>query len=352
MSPCSHKTNSFKVIIPALVKNIVDDQDLPVKAGHLNAISATEIEVKLDTMLDTPLAVKIDPIKLQLQIPKKDGDDDEDNDAAFLELELPETKVDGETEVKFPNQVVKVKDEKDLTAWFNAFFDNAQTDLRVTARDLTSHLGALKYVVDLDKNIQVNGLTYLEGFSAIDMEFILPPDDKGDNIKGLLNIPNSGNLELGLQNPSFFMMAGDVKLGLVTLPDLVLKPGNNSADFKGQFYFDALVPNLPGILSSQGTGISEGVINLNCTGNSTVDGNGDPIPYLEGVLNNKHIPLKIPITDLLSDLMSAFMDGGSLGDLDLGGGGNSTGGGLLDGLTNVFGNSSLFEGMLDRFEDS
>lgn len=304
-------------------------------------LSPRKLQMELDTVLDTPLRVKIDPLGLKLQIPHGEHA----GKGPFLIVDLPEKKIDGETKVNFPDQEVDIMDEEQLTAWFNDFFDAETTELRVVVPEMTAHLGALTYVVELDKTIKVPGLNYLDGFSSIDQEIMIPPDDNGDNIKGHLNIPNSGTMTLGLANPSFFMVAGDVKLGLVTLPKLELKPGNNTAFFHGKLYLDSLIPNLPAILESQGTALNKGYIAVNCTGNSTYTDDGEQVKYLEGVLNIKKIPLRIPITQLLSSLLGGLMGGG-------GGLGNSTeGGSLLDRLGNVVGNGTLFDGMLDHFEN-
>lgn len=304
--------------------------------------------MELDTILDTPLAVKCDPLGLELRIPHGEYKDN----GAFVVVDLPGKDIDGETEIEFPSQEVDIVDEEQLTAWFNDFFDQATTELRVVVPELTAHLSSLKYTVELNSVIKVPGLNYLDGFSSIDQEIMIPPEDNGDNIKGHLNIPNSGTLTLGLANPSFFMVAGGVKLGLVTLPGLVLEPGNNTIFFHGQLYLDALIPNLSDILASQGTALSEGYLDVNCTGNSTYTDDGEQVKYLEGVLNNKEIPLRIPLTQLLSSLLSGVMGDDGLGDLG-GGLGNLTDiGSLVDGLGGVIGNDTLFEGMLDHFENS
>lgn len=298
--------------------------------------------MELDTILDTPLGVKIDPIGLRLQMPHGEHADK----GAFLVVDLPESKVDGETEIKFPSQKVDIDDEKQLTAWFNDFFDAETTDLRVVVPEMTAHLGALKYTVKLDKTIKVPGLNYLDGFSSIDQEIMIPPENNGDNIKGHLNIPNAGTMTLGLANPSFFMMVGDVELGLVTLPGLELKPGNNTAFYHGKLNLDAVIPNLPDILASQGTALTDGYLAVNCTGNSTYNDDGEQIKYLEGVLNTKKIPLRIPITQLMSSLLGGLMgDGGALGN-------GADGGSLFDRLGDVVGNKTLFDGMLDHFENA
>lgn len=297
--------------------------------------------MELDTVLDTPLAVKIDPLGLRLQMPHGEHADK----GPFLITDLPKQKVNGETEINFPDQEVDIMDEAQLTAWFNDFFDAETTDLRVVVPEMTAHLGALKYTVKLDKTIKVPGLNYLDGFSSIDQEIMIPPEENGDNIKGHLNIPNSATMTLGLANPSFFMIAGDVKLGLVTLPNLELKPGNNTVFYHGKLYLDSLIPNLPAILESQGTSLTDGYLAVNCTGNSTYTDDGEQVKYLEGVLNTKQIPLRIPLTQLMSSLLGGLMGGDGL----LGNG--TDGGSLLDRLGDVVGNGTLFDGMLDRFEN-
>lgn len=298
--------------------------------------------MELDTIIDTPLGVKTDPLSLGLQIPHGEHA----GKGPFLTINLPEKKIDGETEVKFPNQEVNIIDEEQLTAWFNDFFDAETTELRVVEPEVTVRLGALTYTAELDKVIKVPGLNYLDGFSSVDLEMMIPPDDNGDNIKGHLNIPNSATMTLGLANPSFFMMAGDVKLGLVTLPGLELKPGNNTAFFHGRLYLDAVIPNLPAILASQGTALNEGYIAINCTGDSTYTDDGERVKYLEGVLNTKKIPLRIPTMWLLSSLLGELMGGGG------GLGGSAEGGSFLDRLGNVVSNGTLFDRMLDHFENS
>ncbi|KAK4184341.1 hypothetical protein QBC35DRAFT_535040 [Podospora australis] len=334
----------FKVIIPVIIRNIVDDQELPVRGGILTAESPSQLRMKLDTMLDTPLGVKIDPMSLKLQMPAADGNDKDHPDAPFLTLELPEQHINGDTEVIIPEQVVTVADQAQLTAWFNDFFEKEEADLRVIARGMTAHLGALKYKVDLQKTIKVQGLNYLKGFGTTSMSFMIPPDKDGNNIRGTLNIPNAGVLTLGLGTLSFHLRSGKVDLGLVTVPNLSLKPGNNSAEFSGRFYFDQLVPNLSEILESQREAIKEGYLEIFATGNNTIAKDGSHIKYLERVLNSKAIPFRVPVISLLMDVVSGFLAGG--------GEGGGPQGQLLETLGAVVGNTTLLEGMLGHFEQA
>ncbi|KAL2255657.1 hypothetical protein VTK26DRAFT_2935 [Humicola hyalothermophila] len=335
----------FKVIIPAIIKNVVDDQELPVRSGALNFTSPTHLHMSMDTSLDTPLGVKIDPLPLKMYQTQDHVDGDGENKDAqtpFLTLQMPEQHIHHETNVTIPDQILEVGDYTQLVGWFNEFFDKEYAPLRIRGDDLSAHLGALHYTVDLDKTILVPGLNYLHGFGIQEMEFTIPPDPSGFNMRGVLNIPNAGVITLGLGNVSFNVLAGDVNLGLVHIYNLDLKPGNNTPPFEGVFYFDQLIPNLSAILESQRESLADGgTLLLHTAGNSTFH-KGQRIKYIEDVLNRKRIPFRIPAMTFLLDVVSGLLAGG--------GANGTTQMPLLDTVADVLGNRTLFEGMLDHFE--
>ncbi|KAL2161766.1 hypothetical protein VTH06DRAFT_7549 [Thermothelomyces fergusii] len=334
----------FKVIIPAVIKKVVKDQELPVRGGALNFTAPTHLNMSMDTMLDTPLGVKIDPMPLSLYEPPADPEhDDTDVKGPFLKLQMPDQHVKGETEVRIPEQVVEVLDQRQITAWFNEFFDKEVVDLHIKAEDgMRVRLGTLGYKVGLDKTVKVPGLNYLDGFGVLDMHFSIPPDPAtGRNLRGRLSIPNASVIALGMGNVSFNILAGEVNLGLVHLYDFDLLPGDNAPAFDGEFYFDRLLPNLAAILESQQAALADGVVELHARGNSTIN-YGRHIPYIEGVLNTKRIPMRIPVTTLLLNLADALV---SRGD------GALQGVPLLENLGDVLGNRTLFEQMLSHWDD-
>jgi hypothetical protein len=281
----------------------------------------------LNTSLDTPLGVKIDPTYLNLY--NKNTSDF----SPFLKLRLPEQHVHHKTEVLITNQTVAVTNETELLLWFNQFFDLPQVPLSIQA-DTNVHLGALKYTPELDKTIKIPSLNYLAGFGVSDMQFVLPPKN-GKNMKGHLNIPNSGALTLGLGNLTFNLMSGKTRLGLVNIYDLQLRPGNNTPPFDGNFFFDELVPNLAEILDGQKTALAQGNIEFNATGNATVV-DGKHVKYIEGVLNTKRIRFTIPVISILSDVISALLGGGSDS--------------LFDMFGEAIGNTTLIEHLLDHWD--
>ncbi|CAG9990073.1 unnamed protein product [Clonostachys byssicola] len=319
----------FKVIIPAIIQNILNGQKLPIDGGALQALSPTHVNMSLLTSLNTPLGVKLDPVDLYLY-------NKETNPVSpFFKLRLPELHINHRTDVIVTNQTLLVTNETELLIWFNQFFDRPKVELSLKG-DPNIFLGILSYKRHLDKAIEVPSLNYLDGFGLVDLDFMLRSNDTKFNMKGNLNIPNSGALSLGLGNLTFNLESGPTRLGLVHLYDVQLRPGNNTVPFDGNFFFDELVPNLSEVLDSQKEWLSNGYFKFNATGNSTIV-NGQHIKYIEGVLNQKHIGFTVPVVSLLSDVI-----GGLLG-VDQGS--------LLNIFGGALGNSTLFEQLLGHWGD-
>lgn len=291
------------------------------------ALSPTTLNMSLDTSLNSPLAARIKATELDLY------NKETEPYSPFLTITLPETKIHHKTETGITNQTLKIDDLDELIKWFNGVFDEPEVSVAVKG-DPTIKLSSLSYHPSLKTEVKVKTLNYLEGFGVKEMDFVMPPAANGYNLKGVLNIPNSGSLALHLGNLSFNMMAGDVNLGLANIYDTVLNPGDNTPFFDGVLYFDRLIPNLGAILDSQKDTLAKGVLAFNATGNATVI-NGEHIMYVEKVLNSKHIPFELPIMSLLSSLLKGLMadDKSSLTDF----------------VGELTGNSTLLENMLDHF---
>ncbi|KEY67061.1 hypothetical protein S7711_04735 [Stachybotrys chartarum IBT 7711] len=319
----------FEVIIPALVQNIVNDQTLPIHSGIIRALSPTQLSISLNTSLNTPLPARIEPMDMYLY------NENTTDYSPFVKLSLPEQHVHHRTYIVVTNQTVTVDNEDELVAWFNDIFDLPLAGLSVRASPRI-HLGALSYDPSLDITVEVPALNALNGFDIQSMEFLMEPNENGRNLRGYLNLPNAGVLTLGLGNVTFNMMSGDTQLGIITLYNAELPPGNNTREFDGNIYFDQLIPNLSAILDSQQNALSQGFIEINATGNATVV-NGEHIAFVERVFRTKSLLVQIPIVRLLGDVINSVLDGGQES--------------LVDAFGDVFGNATLFDHIMDHWDE-
>ncbi|KAK9776814.1 hypothetical protein AB5N19_10692 [Seiridium cardinale] len=317
----------FLVILPAIVQRIVDNQSLPISGGAFIVLSPTQMMISLDTSLDTPIPAELDPLTLQLY---NHGTPDF---SPFLDLDLPEVHINGNTDIKVVNQTVTVINQTELESWFDNIFDQPVTDLSVRG-DGTVHLGALHANAYIDKTVQVRSLNELSGFGIQDLSLIYPALEDGTNIKGTLNLPNWGALTLGLGDLSLNLFSGDVRLGLITIFNVNIPPGNNTCNFTGELYLHDLVANFGKVLDSQTDALNDGKVQIDAVGNMTVV-NGQRIPFIESVLNNKRVTSYVSVIKLASDVINSLT-----------GGGNAS---LVDVLGEVIGNNTLIEQALSHW---
>ncbi|KAK8091444.1 hypothetical protein PG997_001805 [Apiospora hydei] len=320
----------FLVILPAIVQRIVDDQGLPIKGGAFLCLSPTQMMISLETSLKTPLAARIDPLTMFLY------NKETPEFSPFLNLTLPEQKLDGETAIVVTNRTVTITDEKELITWFDSVWDKPQTELSVRG-DSTVHLGALHSKVHLEKTVEVNSLNQLSGFGIEDLSSSSRPST------------TAATLTLGLGNVSLNLMAGDVRIGLITIYDVMIPPGNNTREFDGRLFLDQVAANLGTVLASQGEALNQGMIQIDATGNATVV-NGKHIPFVEAILNKKRVTSKIGVFTLLGDVIDSLTNSQQAAGNGTATSGN--GGSLVDLVGDTFGNSTLLSQALQHWKNA
>lgn len=321
------KTPRFLVIIPAIVQRILDNQPMNVTGGAFVALTPEKLNISITTSLDTPLPADIDPVTLFMY------NKDTPTFSPFVNITLPPLHVDGETAIVLTDQTVTVTNETELISWFSNVFDQEKVTLS-TRGDAAIHLGALHSNGHIEKTVEVNSLNKLKGFGIEHMQLMLPAKENGTNIQGTLNLPNWGALTLGIGNLSLNLMSGDLRIGLITIYDVYIPPGNNSRYFNGELYLDVLMQNIGTVLQSQSDALNEGNIQIDAIGNSTVV-NGQNIRFIEAILNNRRVSSTIPVVKLAGDLIASFTNGSQVN--------------LPELLDDVFGNSTLIEEVLSHW---
>jgi hypothetical protein len=159
--------------------------------------------------------------------------------------------------------------------------------------------------------------------------------ENGTNLKGTINLPNWGTLALSLGDVSFNLFSGEVRLGLITLYDLVMLPGNNTPSFSGELYLSELAQNFGKILDAESEALNNGQVRIDAVGNATVK-DGQHIPFVQNILNNKRLVSYTSVVKLASDVINSLA----------GGGGNQS---IVDVIGQIFGNDTLIEQALSHW---
>ncbi|KAI0159932.1 hypothetical protein GGR52DRAFT_168851 [Hypoxylon sp. FL1284] len=317
----------FLVIIPAIVQRIINNQEMPITGGAFKVLSPTQLNVSITTLLNSPLPADLDPVTLFIY------NKDTPTFSPFVNVTLPALHIDGDTEVNIKEQTVSITNETELISWFSRVFD--QPSVAISTRgDATVHLGKLHSSAHIEKTVQVDSLNKLSGFGIEHMQLMLPALENGTNIQGTLNLPNWGALTLSIGDLSLNLMAGDIRIGLITVYDVLLPHGNNSKYFNGELFLDVLVQNIGSILTSQEDALNNGNIQIDAVGNATTI-NGEHVRYVEAVLNKRRVSSTTPVTKLLGDLIGSFTNGSDVS--------------IPTMLDDIFGNSTFIEEVLTHW---
>ncbi|GAB1198105.1 hypothetical protein APSETT444_007413 [Aspergillus pseudonomiae] len=318
----------FVYIIPAIAQKILNDADLPIYAARILDPTPDTVSFSIDTSLKIPagLSVRIDPFSLSL------FNREAKPMVPVIDLSVDSYKLKGTTNISIITNNTAVLDR----AQFIQTLTKAVYSKRFTLSakgSTTGHLGALKAGVTLDKDVELDGLDKLSGFSIDAARLILPAEEDGTNLRGTATLPNHSVVTFALGNVTLNLKTAGIVVGQGYLENVVLSPGNNTMPLRATLDIRKVLANLIDILGAQVSALMDGKLEISASGNSTVY-DGKHIPYFEEVLNNLTITTRIPIMTILSDTLvgwreSGFLDGlnGTIGNL----------GGLLGNVENVSG---------------
>ncbi|KAK2606310.1 hypothetical protein QQS21_003241 [Conoideocrella luteorostrata] len=293
----------FKIIIPAVAQTIIRQQGIPIKSGTANTTDAHEVLVAVNTTINTPLGITIDSFPIEIYHAETHPY------TPFLNISVPTLHANKLTDVSIDTTALTVLNNTELVSWANQLVDSTEMPLSIRGTP-SVHLGSLSLRPRVDRDIKIAGLQGLRGFGIRDIQLILPADKLGHNVVGTANVPNWGVLRLNVGNVSLNVFTGDVRIGLITLFDVSLAPGNNTVRLNGTVDIPAIVANLGRVIKSQAGPLSRGLVEVNVTGNGTIM-NGRHITYVEDIIRRRKFAATLSITTLLGDVLSGVVGGGS-----------------------------------------
>ncbi|KAL4899245.1 hypothetical protein BDW74DRAFT_183988 [Aspergillus multicolor] len=318
----------FLIAIPAIAQRIVKDTSLPVYGAHITNPKPDAVTFTLDTGLTVPLglSVRLDPFDLNL------FNRDSDPEITYLTVPVPEYKIKGKTNISVTSNDTSVLDQDEFVKTLTKAVYSKRFTMSAIGKT-TGHLGAIKAGITLDKDVELDGLDQLSGFSIDEAVLVLPAMSDGSNLRGRATLPNHSVVTFAMGNVTLNLKSGSIILGTALLPNVTLLPGNNSVGFTGKADINSALANIGPILSAQTDALKNGEIELSASGNQTMF-NGEHIPYFERVLNNLTITARVPILKIVLDTLGDFLGEGSDG--------------VIEQLTDIFNKidfGSLFDGV-------
>lgn len=147
----------------------------------------------------------------------------------------------------------------------------------------------------------VVGLNGLAGFNVTSFSIKLIPEPDGANMIGTIYIPNPTVMTITMGNVTFSNYVDNQFIGISSLSDLVLKPGNNTLPMRSTV-------NQTLVIEKVTATYKDGMLPVDIVGNSSVY-NGQHLEYFEKALqsNRQHIILNVGAA------LAALTGGGSTG---------------------------------------
>lgn len=314
------------MIIPAQVQRYIDRASLPLLDGSIEAVSANQIRVGLVSQVSGPdaFAVRLDAFDLHLSnvvngTAVSTNTTTTSNDTTttvtvsnttvappgqeppptFLTLRVPAQTIEGRSNMTIDPQTVDVQNHTELSTFLTRAFAGSEGSVRVQGTT-TARLGLLAYPVKFDKAVYFGGLQSLDGTNVTSTEAVVPADETdGSNIRGTLMVPNKSPFTLALGNTTCWVigMMGsgmlDGYMGNTTVHDLVIHPGNQTIDYRGQLDLKAISVGMLMVPTNREV-MERGLIQIAFRGNQTVV-DGEHIGYLDEVLHKIDVFAEVPI---------------------------------------------------------
>jgi len=146
--------SSFLVILPALVRHIVNSNELPIISSALTNPTPDNITISLHTELKSPgaLSSQMDPQMLGLYNSKNDAQ-------PFLEVPLPAYTLKGTTDVIVTNVTRPILNETQFADFLRNSLNTRNFTIYVKSKTTIRLTSSLHYDVMLSKGIKVPGTT-------------------------------------------------------------------------------------------------------------------------------------------------------------------------------------------------
>lgn len=242
-----------------------------------------------------------------------------DSDTAFAYLDIPEVKAENGTE-SHVNQRVQIADMTEFTKYTMTVLGTEEFSIYLKGRGGLQQGGLPKTTVNYNKEITMKGkfsfllpyhvlslppcrilyisltspptgLNSLKGFNLTEFNILTSEQEDGANANGTVSIPNPSVVSVELGTVTLDMSVAGTPVGVATIEDLVLKPGNNLFEMRA-------VTNQTAVVTLIFTDYKDGILPIDVVGNTTTF-NDQSLPYYEKALQSNKLRLNLDVIDAL-----------------------------------------------------
>ncbi|KAI9720411.1 MAG: hypothetical protein M1812_002917 [Candelaria pacifica] len=269
------------VAYPKIAQDGVNDSTLEIQSMSLTNPTTDSFDLELKTVVrsDNQYHPNLDAFNASLYINNTDG-------KPFSYIQIPAVHATKEA-LSISNQTVNIADfSSQFADYAGVVLGSEQYNLIVKGRTDLHEMKFPTTTVDYNKQVTLKGLNGLKGFNVTSFQILLKAEPDGANMIGKVYIPNPSIMTIEMGNVTLSLSQNSIPIGTSLLPNLTLKPGNNTLDMRSTI-------NQTLVLSSLKQ-FKDGMVPIDIIGNTSIY-NGQHLPYYENALraNNQRITLNV-----------------------------------------------------------
>ena len=131
----------------------------------------------------------------------------------------------------------------------------------------------------------------LKGFNLTEFNILTSEQEDGANANGTISIPNPSVLSVEMGTVTLDMSVAGTPVGVATIEDLVLRPGDNTFEMRA-------VTNQTTVVTMIFTDYKDGILPIDVVGNTTTFKN-QSLVYYEKALQSNKLRLNLNVIDAL-----------------------------------------------------
>lgn len=275
------------VAIPNKAQHEINASSLEVTSQEVTSPQPDGIHLKLDSVIRSGSSYHptVDSFRAALSL---------EGQGPFLHIDIPEAKSEAETHITV-EQDLKFASLQAFAGYTKAVMGAETFKVYLNGKTKVHLKGLPGMDVDYNKVVTMKGLNRLKGLNITSIKILsgkgeILPD--GSNMVGTVYIPNPSVMTLDLGNVTMNLSVDGKSIGYSLLPDLVLRPGNNTVPMQSRVDQLAVI----GLIQSK---YKNAVLPLEIVGNSSVR-DGKSLTYYEEAIKSNTVKLDLNVGPALA----------------------------------------------------
>jgi len=209
--------------MPNIAQNGINDAQLTLQSQTVTNPTPSSVQIQMVTVSRSKSSFHpwLDEFQAALFLQNT-----EPNIKPFGYITIPRVKADAVSTITV-NQPLEIADQVQFAAYTKLVMMNKEYSVAIRGRTGLKEGSFPKTTINFNKVVTSPGLNALQGFKVMNITISIAPDLEGNNMHGIVYIPNPSPLTIQMGTVSQNVFVDGVQIAVATIPNLTLNPGDN-----------------------------------------------------------------------------------------------------------------------------